>query len=175
MLRVAKMICEPSNMMLKLTLFTFYGHIWKFPGQGLNRSCSWDLHHSQSNTRFLTHKRGQGLNPHPQGDYIRFLTHWATVGTPRTNSDIMEYFKAYIIHTFPSLSWPHHRCSMHDRCPFFLRQKLVLTPGTGLLPPGHHISNWPNLQTLSTPSGIRHLIRSCSSWLKKVTFQLNPA
>ena len=35
-----------------------FGHsqgIWKFLGQGLNLSCSWDLHHSCSNTRFFSH------------------------------------------------------------------------------------------------------------------------
>ena len=27
-------------------------------------------------------EQGQGSNPHPQGDYINFLTHWATLETP---------------------------------------------------------------------------------------------
>ena len=31
---------------------------------------------------------GQGLNLHPYGYYVRFLTHWATIGTPPSASSL---------------------------------------------------------------------------------------
>ena len=48
--------------------FSFFGHthgIWKFPGQGSNPSHCFDLHHSCSNTRSLTHGSGLGIEPVP--------------------------------------------------------------------------------------------------------------
>ena len=38
--------------------------IWKFPGQGLNLSCSCDLCHSCGTCRSLTQFAGQGIEPH---------------------------------------------------------------------------------------------------------------
>ena len=61
--------------------------LWKFPGQGLNLSCSGNLHHSFSNTGSLTHCTRPGIEPIPQQhrshcrDNARSLTHCATVGT----------------------------------------------------------------------------------------------
>ena len=63
--------------------------LWKFPGQGLNLSCSGNLHHSFSNTGSLTHCTRPGIEPIPQQhrshcrDNARSLTHCATVGTHR--------------------------------------------------------------------------------------------
>ena len=37
--------------------------VCKFPGQGLNLSCSWDLCHSCGNARSLTHCAGRGIEP----------------------------------------------------------------------------------------------------------------
>ena len=37
---------------------------------------------ARSNPRFLPTKQGQGLNLHPHGHYVRFLTCWVTTGTP---------------------------------------------------------------------------------------------
>ena len=34
------------------------------------------------NAGSLTQWVSQGLNPHPHGDRVRFLTHWAIMGTP---------------------------------------------------------------------------------------------
>ena len=38
---------------------------------------------ASGNTRPLTHWSRPGSEPHPQGHYVRFLTYWATKGTPR--------------------------------------------------------------------------------------------
>lgn len=43
----------------------------------------------------------------------------------------------------------------NESCPF-LKQKLALPPGAGLLPTRSHIKNWPYLQTLAIPSGTGH-------------------
>ena len=65
--------------------FFFFGchqGIWKFLGQGLNPSQSFDLGHSCSNIRYLTHCAGLGIKPVPPQRQAGSLTHCATVGTP---------------------------------------------------------------------------------------------
>ena len=52
-----------------LFLWPYYG-IWKFLGQGLHPSFSFDLCHNGTNAGSLIHCAGQGSNPRPRG----FLT-----------------------------------------------------------------------------------------------------
>ena len=42
----------------------------------------WPMLHLVATLDTLTTKQGQGSNPRPHRLYIRFLTHWATMGTP---------------------------------------------------------------------------------------------
>ena len=65
--------------------FLFFGRtcsIWKFPGQGLNLSCSCDLYLDP-----LTHCARREIKPmppqKPKPTTIRFLTHYTTAETPR--------------------------------------------------------------------------------------------
>lgn len=53
----------------------------KFPGQGLNRSQSCDLHHSYGNAGSLTHCAGPGIEPCCHRGKARSSTRCATVGT----------------------------------------------------------------------------------------------
>ena len=60
--------------------------IWKFPGQGLHLSHSFDLYHSCDNARSF-HPLHPGQDPsctstETWAAAVRFLTHCATVGTP---------------------------------------------------------------------------------------------
>ena len=64
-------------------LFSCTCGIRKFPGQGLNPSHSFSLHHSCSNAGALTHCTSQGSNPCHHKDNTGFLTHCATAGTLR--------------------------------------------------------------------------------------------
>ena len=73
--------------------FCFLGlHLWHMdvPRPGSNRSCIWDIchSHSQYQIRSLTH----WANPYPHGDYGKFLTYWATIGTPRRS--LLKLFSA---------------------------------------------------------------------------------
>ena len=48
------------NSFLFFNFLSFFCHmapvaLWKFPGKGLNQSCSYGLYHSHSNTGFKTH------------------------------------------------------------------------------------------------------------------------
>ena len=72
--------------------------IWRFPGQGLNRSCScrptpqpqqhgvWaataTYTTAHSNTGCLTHWVVPGIEPASSWILVGFVNHWATVGTP---------------------------------------------------------------------------------------------
>ena len=99
-------------------LFSFYNctcAIWKFPGYGLNQSYSWGLYHSHDNTRSelnlwptlqlaaMLDEWGQGSNLHPHRDYVGFLIHWATTGTPYST------FKSHTVpHRFMKLFLESH-------------------------------------------------------------------
>ena len=47
--------------------------IWRFPRQGSNLSCSFDLRHSYSNTRSLTHCTGPGIELMPSQRHHQIL------------------------------------------------------------------------------------------------------
>ena len=61
--------------------------LWRFPGQGLNPSHSFDLHHSYSNTGSLNLLcwawNQTDASRVTQATAVRFLTHCAAAGTPR--------------------------------------------------------------------------------------------
>ena len=70
--------------MREIFLFSFQDApgMCKFPGRGLNLSCSCDLRHSSGKTRSLSHCTGLGSNLWCHGDKAGSLTHCATIGTP---------------------------------------------------------------------------------------------
>ena len=79
--RVPMYVIKSSNQkeILQEFLKFFLGHtcgIWKFPGQGLNPSCSCDLCCSCSNARSFTLASAA-----TQATVIRVLTYCATLGT----------------------------------------------------------------------------------------------
>ena len=67
------------------------------------------LHYKHGNTRFEPHlwptpqlvaipDQGQQLNPHPHWHYVRFLTCWATTGTPEhwfDNKKLLKILRCY--------------------------------------------------------------------------------
>ena len=72
--------------------------IWRFPGEGLNRSCScWPTPQTQQremgagsvtyttahgNTRSLIHWERPGIKPATSWLLVGFVNHWATMGIP---------------------------------------------------------------------------------------------
>ena len=84
---------KKSNIKLKKNFF-WGGHscgIWKFSGQGQIRAAAAGLRHSLSkagsaacsSARSLTPWARPGLNSNPYEHYVGFLTHWATVSSPK--------------------------------------------------------------------------------------------
>ena len=61
--------CNMNFFFLFMATHVAYG---SFRARGQIGAAAASLHH---NVRFLTDIRGQGLNPHPHGHYIGFLTH----------------------------------------------------------------------------------------------------
>ena len=67
------LMCNPlsssTDRLCDLFLFFSLGYtcgIWKFPGQGLNLSCSCHLRHSCGNAGSLSHCAGPEIEPEPQ-------------------------------------------------------------------------------------------------------------
>ena len=63
-----------------------YQNTWRFLGQGLNPSCSCNLHCIHGNARSFTPLNRAGIQTHTsrviQAASVGFLTHWAMAGTP---------------------------------------------------------------------------------------------
>ena len=94
--------CSKNTGSLTLLATSCTCSIWKFLGLGvelelqllactsatatLDPSHICDLHCSLRQCQILNPtEQGQGLNPHPHGHYVRFLTHWAIMGTSPVN------------------------------------------------------------------------------------------
>ena len=81
--------------------------IWRFPGQGLNRSCSHrptpepqqcgiraasaTYTTAHGNAGSLTHWARAGTEPATSCFLVRFVNHWATMGTPQDFECIMPH------------------------------------------------------------------------------------
>ena len=89
-------------MKIHVFIYLLFMHLqhMEVPGLGSNGSCmpqpQWIRAESETytascgNTGSLTTEWGQGSNPHLHGHFVRFLTHWATMGTP------LHLFKSFI-------------------------------------------------------------------------------
>ena len=89
--------------------FFFLGCLWQmaFPRLGVELELQLQAYATAVETRdcsstgSLTHWERPGLNPHPHEHCVRFLTHWATVGTPRPFFNI-----SLIAHSTRSWNFP---------------------------------------------------------------------
>ena len=81
----------PSNIFFHLTSAP-EAYIWKFPGQGLNQSCScravpqlWQHWIQAASATYAALSKAQGLNLFPHRHYVGFLTCSATIGSSDLN------------------------------------------------------------------------------------------
>ena len=151
--------------------FFAYGHthdMWKFLGQGLNLSCSYNLCHSCSNARFLTHsvldQRWTPTSTATQATAVGSLTYCTTAGTPtrlifgfvtgEQESPFKSRNSVYVCYPDLTLNWGFfHPCpvsSVHTRTEipspsspcFCMRRKLLSISFTDCLDCEKHTVFW---------------------------------
>ena len=92
---------------LFFSFFFFFFHIysiWKFPSQGSNPSWSWNLHHSHSYTRLLTHCATKGT---PRKNFFLLSNHLTSLWD-RSLSIALDRDQASLQSSSPPPSFPFH-------------------------------------------------------------------
>ena len=135
-----------------------------FPDWGSNWSCScrpmlqpqqcWIQVASEATKDTLPTERGQGSNLHPHWHHLRFLTGWATMGTPEF---FEKSWKTILVYYMPSL--------IFNICNWFLKIILISSsppPPKSLEIDLAHVLQFLNHWPVNSTTGLWSVSESCT-------------